>query len=435
MKNNFSRRGFLATAAAASVPLFLPARVLGRPGVVSPNHRIRLGVIGLGDRGSQHIGALVEVPDCELAAVCDTFRSKADHQKQRIETAYAGRAGTDTYKGCLATQDFREILARDDIDAVIITAPENWHAVLASRAMEAGKDVYCEKALSLTVTEGRAVVDAVKRTGRVFQAGTQQRSDRNFRHACELARNGLLGEVKDVWVAVPGGPKPGLMKAAPVPADLDYDLWLGPAAFRPYRENLCTYNWYFVTEYCAGWIQSWGVHHMDIGLWGLPELHASTLEVSGEAEFADEGDADVSFNWNVDLAAPSGLTMYFTSDGRGKFGHGVRFVGDKGWVHVTRGGIDANPKSLLTASFKPGAQRLPVSKHHQMNFLECMRTRAEPIAPALACHRATTATLIADIATRAGRKLTWDWKTERFLGDELANRRLNRAMRAPWSLT
>lgn len=434
MKTALSRRGFLATAAAASVPLFLPSRVLGRPGVVSPNNRIRLGVIGLGDRGRSHIGGLVESTDCELAAVCDTFLSKAEGQKQRIEKAYAARAGTESFKGCLATQDFREILDRDDIDAVIITSPENWHAVMAIRAMEAGKDVYCEKALSLTVAEGRAVVEAVKRTGRVFQAGTQQRSDRNFRHACELARNGLLGDVKNVWVGVPGGPQPGLMKAAAVPADLNYDLWLGPASFRPYREGLCTYNWYFVTEYCAGWIQSWGVHHMDIALWGMPELHASTLEVEGTAGFAPEGDADVSFTWEVKMAAPSGLTLNFASDGRAKHGHGVRFEGDKGWVHVVRGGIDASDKSLLTASFKPGADRLPISKDHQLNFLQCMRTRAEPVAPARVCHLATTATLVADIATRAGRKLKWDWKTELFPGDELANRRLNRAMRAPWSL-
>jgi hypothetical protein len=219
-----------------------------------------------------------------------------------------------------------------------------------------------------------------------------------------------------------------------VPQDLNYDLWLGPAPFKPYRENLCSYNWYFLTDYCAGWIQSWGVHHMDIALWGEPKFTASTLDVAGKAEFLPEGDADVSFGWNVGMMSPGGPLLQFYDDGSSPFGHGVRFEGDKGWVHVVRGGIKAEPKSLLGVTIKPSEEHLYHSDHHQMNFLECMKSRRDPAAPVEACHAATTATLIADIATRTGRKLTWDWAKEQFVNDDTANRMLTRSLRAPWTI-
>ena len=274
--------------------------------------------------------------------------------------------------------------------------------------------------------------DAVARHGRVFQAGTQQRSDRNFRFACELARNGYLGKLRTVTVSVPSGKRVLHLPVTPPPADLDYELWLGPAPFKPHRDNLCNYNWYFLTDYCAGWIQSWGVHHMDIALWGAPALTASTLTAEGTADFQTEGDADVSFGWAVNFTTPDGLRLQFHDDASSPFGHGCRFTGDRGWVHVVRGGIKAEPAELLQTVLKPTDEHLYVSREHQSNFLDCIRSRREPVAPARVCHAATTATLVADIATRLGRKVTWDWKTERFVGDAAADRLLNRTMRSPW---
>ncbi len=376
----------------------------------------------MGDRGRQHLGALRSLPEAQVVAVCDVFRSKA-------ESAQRGLGAS-----CTAHQDFREIIARPDVDAVFITAPEHWHAVMAIAALNAGKDVYCEKALSLTVAEGRAVCDAVRRTGRVFQAGTQQRSDAKFRLACELARNGYLGRLQRVVVAVPAGPRPPLLPAEAPPADLDYDLWLGPSPLKPHRRGLCTYNWYFVTDYCAGWIQSWGVHHMDIALWGAPQLMASTLTVEGTATFPDAGTADVAFGWQTRMTTPDGLSLEFHDDRSGPFGHGVRFIGDRGWVHVVRGGIKAEPASLLQTALRPGQTRLPRSTHHVDDFLQAMRTRRDPIAPVEGVHAATTGTLIADIANRCGRKLTWDWAAERFVGDDTANRMLTRTLRSPWTV-
>jgi hypothetical protein len=426
MKTSITRRQFLATAASAlAVPYFIPARALGRDGAIAPSNRILTGCIGMGGRGTGHVHEIAAFSDVQVVAVCDVFRSKTEKVKQWVDGKYSS-------KDCATYQDFRELVARKDIDAVTIASPENWHAIMAIEAMKAGKDVYCEKALSLTVREGRAVCDAVRRYGRVFQAGTQQRSDRNFRFACELARNGYLGKIHTVTVGVPSGKRVLHLAEKPAPDDLNYDLWLGPAPVKPYRDGLCSYNWYFFADYCAGWIQSWGVHHMDIALWGEPKFTASTLSVAGTAEFLPEGDA--SFGWSVGMMPPGGPLLQFYDDGSSPHGHGVRFEGDKGWVHVVRGGIKAEPKSLLEVSIKPGEERLYRSDHHMANFVDCIKTRRDPAAPVEACHAATTATLVADIASRTGRKLVWDWQKEQFLNDDSANRMLTRPMRSPWQI-
>jgi len=435
MKHSSTRRQFLATAASAfAVPMVIPGSALGLGQTVAPSERIGTGCIGMGSRGNGHVNEISSFRETQVVAVCDVQSRRAEAAQQRVEARYAQQTASGTYKGCAAYQDFRELLARPDIDAVTIASPENWHAIMSVEAMKTGKDVYCEKALSLTVAEGRAVCDAASRFGRVFQAGTQQRSDQRFRFACELARNGYLGKVHTVTVGVPSGRRELHLPAKPAPEGLDYDLWLGPAPFKPYREGLCSYNWYFFTDYCAGWIQSWGVHHVDIALWGQPSLQATTLTVEGTAEFLPGGDADVSFGWQTQLTTPAGLVLRFHDDGSSPVGHGVRFEGDQGWVHVTRGSINAEPKSLLSATIKPGEERLYRSQHHMADFVRCMQTRRDPVAPAEACHAATTATLLADIATRTGRKLTWDWQQEQFIGDDGANRMLTRSLRRPWQL-
>ena len=428
-----SRRGFLAGAAAAlAAPYVVPASALGADGRAAPSERIGVGIFGLGDRGTSHLRGLIQNAGVQVLAVCDPFENKREAAKKRAETAYADRAAKGEYKGCLATSDFRQVLARPDVDAIVIAAPEFWHGLMGAGAVAAGKDVYGEKALTLTIAEGRALVSAVRRYARIYQVGTQQRSDRNFRLACELARNGYLGKVHAVKVAVPGGRILPDAEPKPVPPGLDYEMWLGPAPWTPYNDIKCTYNWYFIYDYCIGWIQSWGVHHVDIALWGQPGLCASTLEVEGTAVFPKEGLADTFITWKVQARTPEGLNLIFTDETAQP--HGCRFEGDKGWVHVVRGGIKAEPESLLKEPLKPSDERLYESRDHHANFLECIRTRRDPVSPVEAGHAATTLTIVADIATRLGRKLTWDWKAEKFIGDEAANRYLSRPMRAPWSL-
>ena len=428
-----TRRDFLrGSAAAIAAPYLVPASALGLDGRPAPSERITVGILGMGSRGGNHLATFLSRGDTQVVAVCDPQQSHREAAQRKAEAKYADLTTAGTYKGCQSTADFREVLGRADIDAITITAPENWHALMSIAAMKAGKDVYCEKALSLTVTEGRAVVDAVRRYRRVFQLGTQQRSDRRFRQACELARNGRLGKLQEVRVAVPGGRVLPNVLPAPVPAGVDYDLWLGPAPYTPYTDSKCSFNWYFMLDYCAGWIQSWGVHHLDIALWGAPSLGQTTLEVDGSAVFPQDGPANTSVTWRVNAVTPDGLKMYFTDDTGQP--HGCRFIGDKGWVHVTRGGIAAEPASLLKTVFAPGEPRLYESPDHHVNFLDCIRTRRDPVAAVEGGHAATTLSLVADVATRLERKVTWDWKAEKFINDDTANRMLSRSMRSPWSL-
>jgi hypothetical protein len=429
-----TRRRFIKAAAAfAAFPTIIPASALGADGRPAPSNRITCAVIGLGGRGSQHAGALFDIAETQILAVCDVYRSKGEKLKAQVEAHYAKAAPGGSFKGCAAYQDFREVLARKDIDAVFICAPENWHALLSIEAMRAGKDVYCEKALSLTVAEGRAMCDTVRRTGRILQVGTQQRSDKWFRRACEWALNGNLGTIHTVEVSVPGGCSLPVAKPSDPPPDINYELWLGPAPWTPYDDQKCTYNWYFIQDYCAGWIQSWGVHHIDIALWGQPVLMESTLEIEGSATFPTEGQANTSLTWNVTCTPPKGPKLIFT-DVKTKSPAGVTFIGDKGRVFVTRGSIKTEPEELLEVTPKPADQRLQVSSHHQRDFFESVRTRRDPVSPVESGHAATTLTLVADIATRVKRKLTWDWKAERFLKDDDANAMLSRPFRSPWKL-
>ena len=425
-----TRRRFLTGAGACvAAPYIVPATSLGAAGRAAPSERIGMGFIGVGGQGSGHVGGLTGNSEVQTVAVCDANRPKAEANKKRVDTRYGA---TSDAAGCAAYSDFRELLARDDVDAVVIASPENWHALQSAMAARAGKDIYCEKAMSLTVLEGRQLCPTIRRYGTVFQLGTQQRSGRNFRFACELARNGYVGKLTRVEVGVPGGRALPNAKPAPVPKGLDYDLWLGPAPFTPYNKIKCSFNWYFIFDYCAGWIQSWGVHHVDIALWGAPALTASTVDIEGTAVFPKDGLANTSITWQVAYTTPKGLVFSFTDNG--KHPQGCRFIGEKGWVHVDRGGIRAEPASLLKVAIKPGEEHLYESRGHHGNFLECIRSRRDPVSSVEAGHAATTITLVGDIATRLGRKVTWDWKAERFVNDEPANRMLSRSMRTPWSM-
>ncbi|HUW20664.1 MAG TPA: Gfo/Idh/MocA family oxidoreductase [Sedimentisphaerales bacterium] len=437
-KANLNRREFLkgtavAVGSAAGLPYFVPASALGKGGNVAASERITLGFIGLGIRGGSHVRTFLGYKETQVAAVCDVDRSRREATKKLIEEYY-GRQTSGTYKGCDTYSDFREMLGRKDIDAVVIATPEHWHSLTMIAAAKAGKDVYGEKALTLTVPEGRVLCETVRRYGCVFQVGTQQRSSRNFRFACELARNGYLGKLQRVKVGVPGGHALPDAPTIPVPEGLDYDMWLGPAPLAPYNAVRCTSpeGWYHIYDYCAGWIQSWGVHHIDIALWGAPSLLKSPLEVEGMAVFPTEGLGNTSLTWRVEFVTGDGLRLSFSDNGYHKAG--CRFEGEKGWVHVNRKDISAGPESLLNVKLGPREEHLYESSNHHANFLECVRSRRETAAPVEAGHAATTVTLIADVATRLRRKVTWDWKSERFVNDQEANRMLKRPMRSPWRL-
>ena len=426
VSRGISRRSFLAgSAAAIALPTVIPGSVLGKDGATPASDRIGMGHIGVGGRGSGHLGGFIGRSDAQVIAVCDPYKSKCANAKARVDKRY---------KGCATYQDFRKLLAHKDIDAVIIASPENWHALHSIHSVRSGKDVYCEKAISLTVAEGRAMCKAVRRYGRILQVGTQQRSDSRFRLACQLVRNGYLGKVHTVKVGVPGGRQLKTMPAKDPPPDIDYKMWLGPAPWSPYTDQKCTFNWYFMQDYCAGWIQSWGVHHCDIALWGLPQLGKGLIKASGTATFPTEGPANTSITWNTKITAADGTVMTFCSNREPGHPQGVRFEGDKGWIHVRRGAIKAEPASLLQTAFKASDEKLYVSTNHHNNFMDGIRTRKDPAAPIEAGHRATAISLVADTATRLKREVTFDWDKEKYIKDPAADKMLVRSMTAPWRI-
>jgi predicted dehydrogenase len=424
-----TRRQFLRrTASAAAAPLILSAGARGA------NDRIALGVIGTGKRGTGDMRTFLRLDGVEVVAVCDAV----EERREDAQVIVAKSRGDATQNGCKAYSDFREILARDDIDAVLLAPQDHWHGVMAVRAAESGKDMYCEKPLGVAVRECQAIRDAVRRHGVVFQTGTQQRSDAKFRLACELARNGYLGDVHTVKVAAPG---PSYQRGyedpttpQPVPPGLDYEMYVGPAQMKPYNAGRLAWpDWYLIWDYCAGFIVNWGVHHLDIALWGCPQLGEQPFELTCTADYRNDGLCDNVNAWQAEFAYPDGLQLSYSDTGH-PHEQGCRFEGDEGWVHVNRQGIKAQPESLLDVSLRPEDLRLHESTDHTADFINSVRTRRDPVAPVEAGHMASTLGMLADIAARVQRKLRWDPAAERFIDDDEANRLLARPLRAPWVL-
>jgi predicted dehydrogenase len=370
------------------------------------------------------------LPECRVVAVCDAYQDRRQRAKDRVDAEYSD-------KGCKMYADYCELIARPDIDAVMIAVQDHWHALIATAAAKAGKDMYCEKPLGVSVEEGRRILDAVRKAKRVFQTGTWQRSVRNFQHACELARNGYLGKIQTVQVAAPGPEyRPnykGSLDPQPVPSGFDWATWRGPAPDKPYNPGRVAWpDWYLIWDYCAGFITNWGVHHLDIANWGCPPLGTDAFEVECKATYRKDGFTDNVETWNATFTYAGGLKMLFTDVPQQKAG--CRFNGDQGWVHVDRSGLWAEPASLLKVKLKPGEMRLTDSKHHQDDFLRCVRSRKDPVSSVDAAHQASSLGLLADIAARLGQKLKWDPKQEQFLANAEANRMLKRPMHNGWKL-
>jgi len=431
-----ARRDLLKAAlATAAAPYVVPRAVLGGRGKTPPSDRIALGFIGTGSRGTAILRAFLPFQQARVVAVCDVFTDRRNRARDLVDKQYQAAPGS---QGCRATGDFREILAREDVDAVAIFTQDHWHAPIAVAAAQAGKSIYCEKPLGVSVAGSGAIVRAVRKYGCVFQTGTQQRSGRNFRFACELARSGYLGKVHTVVVGAPGPSyRPsyrGPTTPQPVPKGLDYDRFLGPAPQKPYNPGRMAWpDWYLIWDYCAGFIVNWGVHHLDIACWGCPPLAAKPFEVTAKGSYRTEGLTDNIKDWQGEYVYPGGLRMTFTDTGHPN-AQGCKFVGDEGWVHVNRRGIRAEPASLLKLALKPGDVHLHNSRHHQGDFLQAVQAHRDPVSPVEAGHAASCLGLVGEIACRLRRKLTWNPKTGTFAGDEEADRLLERPMRSPWTL-
>lgn len=419
----FLKRG-MEVGSGAALAGFLPA--FARAGRAAPSERITLGFIGAGGIANAHLGPLLAQPDVQVVAVCDVNRQRREAMVNAVNTHYGDA-------GCRGYHDFRELLARPDIDAVLVATPDHWHALQVIAAARAGKHIYSEKPFCRTVAEGRAMCEAVRRHGVVFQHGTQQRSDGGFRFACELVRNGRIGELHTVRVAVPNNAQGPRSQIVPVPDYLDYDFWLGPAPWSPYcPERVVTPYWYHIEDYSAGgYISGWGIHHIDIAQWGMGTELTGPVEIEGRGVFPTAGICDTPLTWHVEYHFGTGPKVLFTGLDEQRFG--ITFEGTEGTVFVNRGEFWTKPEALAREEIGPGEVHLYRSPNHHRNWLDCIRTGQETVAPPEVGHRSQTICCLADIAIRLGRKLRWDAQAERFIGDEAANRLLSRAMREPWS--
>ncbi len=446
-----TRRQFLHSTTAAvgafGVPTIIPASALGRDDKPPPSKRITVGVIGTGNMGMGDIRGFLGDNRAQVVAVCDVNKESPGYwggaiagrepAKRLIEDAYAADKKSGTYKGCDTYVDFRELIDRKDIDVVVVSTPDHWHAIPVITAAKAGKDIYCQKPLSLTIAEGRAMSDAVRKNKRVFQTGSQQRSDKNFRRACELVRNGRIGKVTTVKVGLPGG-RPDFAKTGdhkkpePVPKGFEYDLWLGPAPEAAYAPARCHVNFRWIYDYSGGQVTDWGGHHPDCAQWGLGTEHTGPVEIrNAKATFPPDDLWNTATEYYFEAIYADGVKMIISN----KEKMGVRWEGSEGWVSADRGKHDASDKSILDSVIGPDEIHLYESNNHYRNFLDCVISRKGPIAPVETAHRSITICHLGNIAMRLGReKLKWDPAKEQIIDDAEASKMLSRPYRGQWKL-
>ncbi len=445
-----TRRSFLlrssATALAANVGI--SSRIFGAGAAVPPSSRINLGFIGTGRQVFHaNLPGFLWRTDVQVVAVCDVDRWRAEKARDKVHETYAEAKASGSYNGCAVYEDFRELLARPDIDAVMISTPDHWHAVMAIAAARAGKDVALEKPISLSLTEGRAIADAMKQHGRIFRTDTEVRSNPRFPRLCEIVRNGGIGKVRRVIATVPKSPDPiaGFPAAMPVPPDLNYALWQGPAPDRPYTQQRVHFprgglgyiagqvpGWAQITDYNLGNLNNWGGHMLDITQWALNTERTGPVEVSARAEFPPHSLWDVPRNFEVRYRYASGIEVDYTDAGTAS----VRVEGTDGWVENTwfkSDGFKASKPELLKWKPGPGELALPVVDERE-DFIACVKSRRETIIPAEVGHRAASMAQIAYIAAKLGGTLKWDPVHERFPDSAEANRLLSRPLRGPWKL-
>jgi myo-inositol 2-dehydrogenase/D-chiro-inositol 1-dehydrogenase len=431
-RHTTTRRAFLertaAAAVATTVPYWLTSRISDAQETTSANDRPHVGVIGVGGEGMAIAQAAAALGD--IVAVCDVDQKHAEKAKE----AFGGKP--DTYG------DYRELLDRKDIDVVLNATPDHWHTIINVAACKAGKDVYAEKPLTLTIDEGKILCRVVEQTGRVVQVGTQQRSEKAFQTAVELVRNGRLGKLKEVTVTLPyyttaGGP----FAAQGVPAELNWDVYQGQAPEHDYCFERTHWGphqggWRWWYEYAGGIITDWGNHHMDIAHWGMDVETSGPLTIEGTATFPNAGRPNcysTPDRFEIHMTYPGGIPLLY--EGVADSRNGIMFVGDKGRVFVNRGGVNGKPVEELADNPLPdNAWRARPSDNHMANFFDCVKTRGKPVSPVDIQHRTVSACHLANLAVRLQRKLTWDPQTQRMIGDEEANSWQQRPQRKPYVL-
>jgi predicted dehydrogenase len=444
-------KGIVASSVAAGFPAIVPSSVFGS---TSPSNRINVGAIGTGRISRGHdLPGIWKYDSARVVAACDLDSHRVADAKTLINGYYAKNTGKP-YDGVTGYGDYRELLANKDIDAVVISTPDHWHAIIAIHAVQAGKDVYLQKPASLTIAEGRALSDEVHRSGRIFQIGSQQRSTIQFRYAAELVRNGRIGQLKTVEIGLPGDPSGDEEPTMPVPAGFNYDMWLGSTPVVPYTEKRVhpqkgydRPGWLRCEQFGAGMITGWGAHHIDSAHWGMDTEYTGPVEIWGTAEFPKKGLWDVHGPFRTEAMYANGVHMIISGD----FPNGIKFIGTEGWIFVSRGNetvtdsdpvaklkdntaLAASDPKIITSVIEPNEIHLYESKEHHGNWLDCIRSRQQTIAPVEVAHRACSACLLHHMAMKTKRKLLWDPQKERFHNDDEANAMLSRPQRPPYTV-
>jgi predicted dehydrogenase len=444
-RRQFLKQSALATAAAA--PYFAPASVFGAG---APSNRITMGCIGVGNQGFPVMQRFLGHDDCRVLAVCDVNRGSHGYKepkhfygrepaRQAVEDHYAKSRPSGSYQGCAAYNDFRDLLARDDIDTVVLASPDHWHCLMTVQAAEAGKDIYCEKALGLTIGDGQAMIEAVRKHKRILQTGSHERSNPNVRRACELVRSGAIGKVKRVVAHVGRhnkiGPGPG-WQPTPIPEGFDYGLWLGPAPQAPYHKDRCLYNFRFNYDYAGGQITNFGAHSLDMAQWGLGMDGSGPVKI--EHVFADYLPAGSLFNaatyTNFRCTYASGVVLECRTAEPS-----VRciFEGTEGVVRVDNKGQNfaTFPEEIKRSTATTVDPKAYASNDdHQRNFLDCVKSRSEPAAPVEVGHRSASVCHLGNIAIKLKTKLKWNPATEQFVGSDEANALIHRPVRGSWQI-
>jgi predicted dehydrogenase len=433
-RNGLSRRTFVTGTAAAALPILLPRSVLGDDKKPAAGERLTLGFIGMGYQMLGHLNYFLGQKETQILAVCDVDTKRRENAKKLVEERYGTNQKNGAHKGCSAYTDYRDLLARGDIDAVVIATPDHWHAIPALEAIKAGKDIYCEKPLTLTIHEAKVLTDAVRKYNRVFQTGSQQRSSKEFRKACELVRSGRLGKIRTVYVNVGGPSMPCDLPEEPEEPGLDWDRWLGPAPRRPYNSVLSPRgvhkhfpNWRNYREYSGGMMTDWGAHHFDIAQWGLG------MDESGPVEIVPPDDPKAQRG--VKYVYENGVeVIHAEKDDKGKVVNGVTFVGTDGRVYVNRGFLASDPADLHKQDLGAKDVHLYESPGHQRDWLNCIKSRKKPICDVEIGARSVTVCHLGNLAYWNHRKLRWDPKEWHFVGSAEADKWLDRERREGYPL-
>ncbi len=459
-RKTFNRRDFVKTTlqgtvvasiASTGLPTIVPSSVFGKN---APSNRINIGAIGVGRISRDHdMAETLKYGHARIIAVCDLDSKRLADSKKYVNDFYTKKEGKP-YDGVTMYSDHRELLLNKDIDGVLISTPDHTHTYLGIHAVEAGKDVYLQKPASLTIAEGRALSNAVHRTGRILQIGSQQRSSVQFRYAAELVRNGRIGQLKTVYVGLPGDPGGDEEPEMPIPKNLNYDAWLGSTPYVYYTEkrvhpqnDYSRPGWLRCEQFGAGMITGWGAHHVDCAHWGMDTEYTGPIEVSGRADFPKKGLWNVHGLFQTEGLYANGVKMIISNE----LPNGIKFEGTEGWIFVTRGNyrasssdpytnpdnvkaLSASNEKIITSVIGENEINLYKSAEQHGNWLDCIRTRQQPISPVEVGHRSCSTCLIHHIVMKLKRKVSWDPMNERFINDDEANNMLNRTHRWPYEV-